>query len=179
MLNNTLLPFVLKYHPSKYFFHASKETKTWLSDMKLNTMSWPACSSDLNPIGNKYLKKEVGIRGVTRSTRVSAQFQIFVIAAELKTQAVRRENKRKHNQIEVDYIKKMMETGENAAKAASRSCSTRCTRTATYRSVRPCKPATRVLMAIQMRTTARRRSASPAMNATSRSSLTGRATMRR
>eukprot|EP00171_Calliarthron_tuberculosum_P023849 IDg23849t1 len=39
------------------------------------------------------------------------------LAAELKKQAVRRENKRKHDQIEVDYIKKMMETGGKRVKS--------------------------------------------------------------
>lgn len=39
------------------------------------------------------------------------------LAAELKTQATRREKKRKHDQIEVEYIKKMMETGGKRGKS--------------------------------------------------------------
>lgn len=59
VFKNNLLPFIRRNRRVKFCFqqdnapiHSSNETKQWLTRNKINSMDWPACSPDLNPVEN-------------------------------------------------------------------------------------------------------------------------------
>jgi hypothetical protein len=59
VLASCLLPFLAEKAGELYVFqqdnasvHASKSTRAWLAERNIITLSWPACSPDLNPIEN-------------------------------------------------------------------------------------------------------------------------------
>ncbi|POM80884.1 Transposase [Phytophthora palmivora] len=108
-----MLPYSHSNHGTDFVFqqynasiHASRETKSFLAEMEVNTMVWPARSPDCNPIENVWSVLAARVYAHGRQYCTIDQLEGAILVA--------------WDSIEQEYLLKLVEAGVLAQARGSR-----------------------------------------------------------